>query len=62
MKGTMRGKAVDGDFRVTQVYSKTKDGWKQISAQATKIENAAQPSKTDANASTANTNAVNANK
>ncbi len=38
MKGTFKGKANDGDFRVTQVYAKTKDGWKQISAQATKID------------------------
>jgi len=47
MKGTMKGKPVDGDFRVTQVYGKTKDGWKQISAQATKIEAAAEPAKTE---------------
>lgn len=38
MKGVFRGKPTDGDFRVTQVYARTKDGWKQISAQATKIE------------------------
>jgi ketosteroid isomerase-like protein len=37
IKGTMRGKAIDGDYRVTQVYSKTKDGWRQVSAQATAI-------------------------
>ena len=47
MKGTMRGKATDGDYRVTQVYSKTKDGWKQVSAQATKIEAASEPAKSD---------------
>ncbi len=41
MKGTLKGKATDGDYRVTQVYAKTKDGWKQISAQATKIEGGA---------------------
>ena len=47
IKGTMKGKPVDGTFRVTQVYSKTKDGWRQVSAQATKIEAAAAPAKTD---------------
>ena len=47
MKATMKGKPVDGDYRVTQVYSKTKDGWKQVSAQATKIDAAAAPAKAD---------------
>lgn len=47
MKGTFKGKPTDGDYRVTQIYGKTKDGWKQISAQATKIEAAAEPAKTD---------------
>lgn len=45
MKGTFRGKPTDGDYRVTQVYSKTKDGWKQVSAQATKIEGGSAPAK-----------------
>ena len=45
MKGTLRGKPVDGEYRVTQLYGKTKDGWKQISAQATKIEAAAEPAR-----------------
>jgi ketosteroid isomerase-like protein len=51
MKGTSKGKSIDGDYRVTQVYSKTKDGWKQVGAQATKIEAGATakepPAKTD---------------
>jgi ketosteroid isomerase-like protein len=38
MKGTSKGKPIDGENRVTQDYRKTKDGWKQITAQATKIE------------------------
>lgn len=39
MKGTFNGKVTDGDYRVTQVYGKMADGsWKQITAQATKIE------------------------
>lgn len=49
MKGMMKGKAMDGDYRVTQVYSKTKDGWKQVSAQATKIEGVSAPAKTESN-------------
>jgi uncharacterized protein (TIGR02246 family) len=51
LKGVFRGKPTDGDYRVTQVYSKTKDGWKQISAQATAITAAASP------AATSNSNA-----
>lgn len=51
MKGTFRGKPNDGDFRVTQVYSKGKDGqWKQITAQATKVDATAAPAKAAANA------------
>jgi ketosteroid isomerase-like protein len=47
MKGTMNGKPTDGDYRVTQVYGKVEDGtWKQITAQATKIE-AGTPAKAD---------------
>ena len=38
IKGTNKGKPLEGVYRVTQVYSKTKDGWKQVTAQATKIE------------------------
>ena len=58
MKGTMRGKAMDGDYRVTQVYAKMPDGtWKQITAQATKIEGGGEPAKPAANANTANANA-----
>ena len=47
MKGTMKGKAIEGDFRVTQVYAKRADGWKPITAQATKIEGGSEPAKTD---------------
>jgi len=53
MKGTAKGKPLDGDYRVTQVYSKTKDGWKQVSAQATKIEGSA--AKADDKTKAANT-------
>ncbi len=55
MKGTNKGKPADGDYRVTQVYSKTKDGWKQVSAQATKIEAGADTAK-PANSNTAAAN------
>lgn len=37
-KAVNKGKPLEGDFRVTGVWSKTKDGWRQVSAQATKIE------------------------
>ena len=41
IKGTMRGKSIDSYYRVTQVYSKMSDGWKQVTAQATAITRAA---------------------
>lgn len=47
MKGTFKGKPLDGDYRNTLVYSKTKDGWKLVSAASTKIEAAAEPAKAD---------------
>lgn len=48
-KATQKGKNIDGDYRVTQVWAKDKSGaWKQYTAQATKIEAAAEPAKTDA--------------
>jgi ketosteroid isomerase-like protein len=59
MKGTAKGKPIDGDYRITQVYRKMPDGWKQITAQATKIEGGAESPKTPANT---NTNTANANK
>ena len=37
MSGMNRGKKVASPMRVTQVWSKTKDGWQQVSAQATPI-------------------------
>lgn len=54
IKGMMRGKPIDGYYRVTQVYSKTKDGWRQVSAQATAITAPAAP----ATAANSNTNAA----
>src|SRR6476620_4106333 len=41
IKGTMRGKPIDSYYRVTQVYSRMSDGWKQVTAQATAITGAA---------------------
>ena len=46
-KGKNMGKAVDGQFRVTAVWSKTKDGWRLASAQSTPITAAAAPAKAD---------------
>ncbi len=37
VKGTNLGKPIDAAVRVTQVWSKTKDGWKMASLQATTI-------------------------
>ena len=37
VKGTNMGKPIDAAVRVTQVWSKTKDGWKMASLQATNI-------------------------
>ena len=37
IKGTMKGKPMDGVYRVTGVYSKTNAGWKLMSASSTKI-------------------------
>lgn len=37
VKGTNMGKPVDGQFRFTQVWSKTKDGWRSVSGQVTPI-------------------------
>lgn len=59
MKGSFKGKPSDGDYRVTHVYAKTKDGWKLAGAQATKIEAAASSagaSNTAANTANASTN------
>lgn len=47
-KSTVKGKAVDGEFRVTHVWGKSKDGtWKMYSGQATKIAGGAEPAKAD---------------
>ncbi|HTH50451.1 MAG TPA: nuclear transport factor 2 family protein, partial [Pyrinomonadaceae bacterium] len=57
MKGTFNGKPTDGDYRVTQVYGKMPDGsWKQITAQATKIEGGTAPAKADEKKPEANAN------
>lgn len=42
-KSTRKGVATDGQVRVTTVWSKTKDGWKAVSAHATRITTAAAP-------------------
>ena len=44
--GTNKGKPVQSPIRVTQVWSKTKDGWKMVSGQATPIAAAAAPATT----------------
>ena len=37
VKGVNMGSRVDGQYRITQVWSKTADGWKMASGQATPI-------------------------
>lgn len=47
VKGTNNGKPIDSTVRVTQVWSKTKDGWKMASLQATDIKAGTTPVKSD---------------
>ena len=64
IKGTFKGKPMDGVYRVTGIYSKTKDGWKLAGSQTTRIEGAADAPKA-ANSNTAvpgKANAPEANK
>ena len=58
LKGSFKGKPMDGVYRVTGIYSKTKDGWKLAGSQSTRIEDAGAPA---ANSKVVNTN-TNANK
>ncbi len=66
VKGKNLGKAVDGQYRVTHVWSKTKDGWRLASGQTTAItggSSSSPPSNTAASNSTGSSNsAANANK
>lgn len=55
VKGTNMGKPIDASVRVTQVWSKTKDGWKMASLQATNIT-AKPDDKKAANSNTAASN------
>ena len=57
LKGTFKGKPMDGDFRVTGIYSKTRDGWKLAGSQTTRIEvGGSEPAKTDEKKPEANAN------
>jgi ketosteroid isomerase-like protein len=47
VKGKNMGKDVNGLYRVTHVWSKTKDGWRMASGQTTPITAAAEPAKAD---------------
>jgi ketosteroid isomerase-like protein len=53
VKGKNLGKAVDGQYRVTHVWSKTKDGWRLASGQTTAITAAAAPASNSASNSNA---------
>mgnify|MGYP001273117604 CR=1 FL=1 len=47
VKGKNMGKEVNGLYRVTHVWSKTKDGWRMANGQTTPITAAAEPAKAD---------------
>jgi len=47
VKGMNMGKPIDGANRVTQVWGKTKDGWKMVTLQATAITAKADDKKAD---------------
>lgn len=54
VKGTNMGRPVDGQFRFTQVWRKTPDGWRSVHGQVTPIAAGA----TDAKTPATNSNAV----
>lgn len=63
VKGMNLGKPVDGKFRVTHVWSKTKDGWKLASGQTTAMSASADKKEMNSNAAaTADAAAANSNK
>lgn len=59
VKGTNNGKPIDASVRVTQVWAKTKDGWKLASLQATNIVPETTSAKTDVKKDGANKSAAN---
>ena len=50
--GTNKGKKVEGTIRVTQVWSKSASGWKQVSGHATQIASGSTASSSEASPST----------
>jgi ketosteroid isomerase-like protein len=50
--GMNKGKKVEGSIRVTQVWSKTASGWKQVSGHATQIASGSTASSSEASPST----------
>ena len=59
VKGTNNGKPIDATVRVTQVWSKTKDGWKLASLHATNIAPESTSAKPDVKNEEANKSAAN---
>ena len=55
VKGVNMGSKVDGQYRITQVWSKTADGWKMASGHATPISAAATSSASNTAAANSNT-------
>ncbi len=62
VKGKNMGTAVDGNYRVTHVWSKTKDGWRMVNGQTTPMTAAAAPANTAANTNTSTTSNAATNK
>ena len=64
VKGVNLGKPVDGKYRVTHVWSRTKDGWRLASGQTTLIAggSTSPPSNTAATNSNAPNTTINSNK
>ena len=61
VKGKNMGKSVDGQYRVTHVWSKTKDGWRMVNGQTTAITAAATTANKPSNSNATSNAPSNAN-
>lgn len=61
VKGVNLGLPVDGQYRVTHVWSKTKDGWRLASGQTTRITGGSGPADTASNSNAARATNGNSN-
>jgi len=60
-RGMNKGKKIEGTVRVTQVWSKTKDGWRQVSGHATQITSASASAPPASKPPASNTNTARTN-